>query len=273
MRPLWKGSLSFGLVNIPVRLYAATENKGISFRYLHSSCHTPLEYRKICPSCNKEVPWEEIVRGYEYEQGHFVILNQEEIASATGEKERIIEILDFVKIQEIDPLYFQKGYYLAPDGPGKKPYALLREAMQETEMIAMATVVLRAKELPAVVRVYREVLSLSTMFYPDEVRLVQDIPDIPREEKVSEKELSMARELIGNLEAPFEPSKYRDKYRAKILEIIEAKVKGKEVAVAPSPEREKVVDLMEALEASVEKTKQQKENGKKKGRKKTVSRA
>lgn len=250
---MWKGSLGFGLVNIPVRLFAATENKELKFRYLHAPCHTPLEYRRTCPTCDKEVPWEEIVRGYEYSKSNFVILNEEEIKAAAGKRDGLIEIRDFINIEEIDPLYFQKGYYLAPDGPSARPYALLQRAMQETGKIAVATLTLRTKESLAVVRTYREVLSLSTMYFPDEVRSWQELPDLPQSVEVREKELQMAKELIESMAAPFEAEKYRDRHREALLELIAARVEGKEIAVAPSPEREKVVDLLAALQASVEK--------------------
>ena len=132
MRAMWKGSLSFGLVNIPVRLFAATESKGLKFRHLHLPCHSPVEYRKTCPVCGREVPWEELARGFEYEKGAFVILDEEEFKAAAGESDHLIEIQDFVRIEEIDPVYFQNSYYLSPDGSGRKPYALLRRAMLET---------------------------------------------------------------------------------------------------------------------------------------------
>lgn len=258
MRPIWKGSLGFGLVNIPVRLYAATEDKGLKFRYLHLPCHTPLEYRKFCSTCETQVPWEEIVRGYEYEKDHFVVLSEEEIESTAREKGKIIEIEEFISMEEIDPIYFQKGYYLAPEITGKKPYALLKSAMVESGRMAVASFVLRSKEIPAAVRVYKNVLMLSTMFYPDEVRPVEQLPDIPAEEDFGKKELEMARQLIDNLAASFEPDKYKDDYRKRVLEIIKAKIEGKEITAAPSPQKEKVTDLLEALEVSVERAKKEK---------------
>jgi DNA end-binding protein Ku len=269
LRAMWKGFLSFGLVNIPVRLFAATEKKDLKFRYLHAPCHTPLEYQKVCMTCKKDVPWEEIVKGYEYEKDHFVVLTEEEIRAAAGERERLIEITDFVKIEEIDPVFFQNSYYLAPDGTVNKPYVLLRKAMLETGRIAVARITLRTKESMAVVRTYRDILSLSTIFFPDEVRSPQELPDLPRGIEIRGKELDMAKELIENLATAFEPGKYHDIYREKLLEVIQARVEGKEVSVAPSPEREKVVDLLEALQASVEKeqTEKGKREEKKRGKK------
>lgn len=258
MRAMWKGSLSFGLVNIPVRLFSATESREIKFRYLHAPCHTPLQYQKICPNCKIQVPWEEIVRGYEYEKDHFVVITEEEIKAAAAERDRLIEITDFVKMEEIDPIYFQNSYYLAPDGPGSKPYMLLRRAMLETGKIAVAMITLRTKESMAVVRNYKDILSLCTMYFPDELRSVEEVPDIRPDMEVRENELEMAKELIENLTVPFEAEKYRDSYRERLLKVIQAKVEGKEVFQAPSPEREKVVDLLEALRASIEKTQDKK---------------
>ncbi|NLJ56070.1 MAG: Ku protein [Firmicutes bacterium] len=260
MRAMWKGSLGFGLVNIPVRLFAATASKELKFRYLHAPCHTPLEYRKTCPTCEREVPWEEIARGYEYSKNNFVVLSEEETKAAAGKKDGLIEISDFVNMEEIDPLYFQKGYYLVPDGPSARSYALLQRAMQETGKIAVATLTLRTKESLAVVRTYGKVLSLSTMFFPDEVRPWQGLPDLPQGVEVREKELQMAKELIASMVVPFTADKYQDRHREALLELIAARVEGKEVAVAPAPEREKVVDLLAALQASVEKAQAGKKN-------------
>ncbi|MEW5919929.1 MAG: Ku protein [Bacillota bacterium] len=257
---MWKGSLAFGLVSIPVSLFSATTTRGLSFRTLHIPCHTPLQYRKTCPHCEKEVPPEEITRGYEYEKGHFVVLSDEEIRAAAGEKEKVIEIDYFANIEEIDPIYFQKAYYLAPEGPGRKPYALLRRAMEESGRVALASIALHNRQWPAVVRVYGDVLSLSTIYFPDEVNAVAELPVTPAPE-LREGEMVMARELIEYLATPFAPEKLRDHYRERLLEIIEARIKGKEIAVALAPEREKVVDLLSALQASVEMARGRKEKG------------
>ena len=264
---MWKGSLSFGLVNIPVKLFAATENRDLKFRYLHARCHTPLEYQKVCPTCKEQVSWEAIDRGYEYEKGHFVVLTEEEIRAAAGPKDRLIEIEDFVALEEVDPIYFQKAYYLSPDGPGKKPYALLREVMMHSGRVAIASVTLRARETPAVVRVYRDLLTLSTMYYADEIRSIELVPDLPGQAEIRQKEFDVAQELVESLKTSFEPGKYQDTYRERLLEVIQARVEGKEVTVAPSPEQEKVVDLLEALQASVERNKRDQKKGKGKGKK------
>ena len=251
LRSMWKGSLAFGLVSIPVSLFSATTNRTLSFRTLHTPCHTPLQYRKTCSHCKKEVPPEEITRGYEYEKGHYVVLTDEEIQTAAGKKDKVIEIDYFTNMEEIDPIFYQKAYYLAPEGPGRKPYALLHKAMAESGRIALASIALHTKMWPAVVRVYGDILSLSTIYYPDEVHAVTELPALP-EPELSEGEVVMARELIEHLAASFTPNKLHDQYRENILAIIEARIQGKEISIAPTPERENVVDLLSALQASVD---------------------
>jgi DNA end-binding protein Ku len=270
MRSMWKGSLAFGLVSIPVSLFPATVSRTLSFRTLHIPCHTPLQYRKTCPHCDKEVPPDEITRGYEYEKGHYVVLSDEEIRAAAGEKEKLIEIDYFANVEEIDPIYYQKAYYLAPEGPGRKPYALLHRAMQESGRVALASIALHTKMWPAVVRVYGDFLSLSTIYYPDEVNAVTELPSVPKPE-LSEGEMVMARELIEHLAAPFTPAKLHDQFRENMLAIIEARIQGEEVSIAPSPLRENVVDLLSALQASVDAARGDK--GKSQGSKRKGARA
>lgn len=254
MRPLWKGSVSFGLVNIPVRLFAATEQKSVHFRYLHEPCRTPVEYRKFCPTCNREVSMEEIVKGYEYEKGRFVVLEESDFARIPAETTRSMAIVDFVRSEEVNPIYYDRSYFLAPAETGEKAFHLLLQAMAEAGMVAIVRIVLRSRQALGVLRVYGDTLALETMFYPDEVRSTAELPAWNRDQKVQENELQMARQLIENLTAPFSPEKYTDEYRRALLEIIEGKIKGEEVVVAPSPERGEVVDLVEALKASVEAT-------------------
>lgn len=254
MRPLWKGSVSFGLVNIPVRLFAATEKKNVRFRYLHEPCRTPVEYRKVCPTCNKEVAMDEIVKGYEYEKGRFVVIGESDFASIPAETTRSMAIVDFVLAEEVDPIYYDRSYYLAPGETGEKAFQLLLQSMAEAGMAAIVRIVLRSRQALGVLRVYRDSLALETMFYPDEVRPTTELPAWNRDLKMQENELQMARQLIENLTASFSPDKYTDEYRKALLEIIEAKIKGEEVSIAPSPDRGEVIDLVEALKASVEAT-------------------
>lgn len=246
--------MSFGLVNIPVRLFAATEKKSVRFRYLHEPCRTPLEYRKICPTCNKEIAMEEIVKGYEYDKGRFVVIEESDFARIPAETDRTIAIVDFVRSEEVDPLYYDRSYYLAPGETGEKAFQLLMQSMDEAGMVAIIRIVLRSRQALGVLRVYRDSLALETMFYPDEVRPTEELPHWNRDLKVQENELAMARQLITNLTAPFSPEKYTDEYRAALLEIIDGKIKGEEVFIASAPEKGEVIDLAEALKASVEAT-------------------
>ncbi|MBI2874812.1 MAG: Ku protein [Firmicutes bacterium] len=254
MRTLWKGSISFGLVNVPVSLYTATENKTVKFRQLHKECHTPIQYQRVCPTCKREVGWEEIVRGYEYEPGRFVTITEEDMEKIPGEATRTIDIVDFVDLKEIDPIYFDRTYYLSPAEPRSKAFNLLRQAMDRTGKIAIARVVIREKQHLCTVRVFGPVLALETMFWPDEVRPTEQIPTLPVEVPVQDRELDLAVHLVENLAGPFVPDKYHDEYRTELLAMIEAKVAGEEVHVAPEPEAAKVVDLLEALRQSVERT-------------------
>lgn len=262
MHTMWKGSISFGLVNIPVKMFSATEDKDIRFRHLHKECGTPVKYTKTCPTCNREVQMEEIVKGYEYEKGRFVIINEEDLDSIIPETRKTIEILDFVSLEEIDPIYFDRTYFLSPHETGDKPYTLLREAMSKTGKIAIAKITIRSKESLAAVRLYQNCIVMETIFYPDEVRAVEHVPGLPGKIELNESELNMAVQLIENLATEFDPGKYHDDYRSKLTELIHAKIEGEEIQEAPeAPRLGKVVDLMAALQASIEATKQ--ETGKK----------
>ncbi len=254
MRPLWKGSISFGLVNIPVRLFAATEQKNVRFRYLHKPCKTPVEYRKVCPTCNKEVAMDEIVKGYEYEKGRFVVVDESDFARIPAETTKSIAIVDFVRGEEVDPIYYDRSYYLTPGETGEKAFQLLLQSMAGAGMAAIIRIVLRSRQALGVLRVYGDSLALETMFYPDEVRPTAGLPSWNRDHSVQEKELQMAQQIIENLTASFSPEKYTDEYRKALLEIIEGKIKGEEFFTAPLPEKGEVIDLVEALKASVEAT-------------------
>lgn len=254
MHTMWKGSISFGLVNIPVRMFTATEEKDIHFRQLHKKCHTPIKYRRTCPACEEELATEEIIRGYEYEPDRYVILEQEELDAIAPETKRAIEILDFVNLEEIDPIYFDKSYYLSPNETGDKAYVLLRKAMAATGKIGIAKIAIRNKETLAAIRVLNNCIVMETLFYPDEVRAVAQVPGLPEKENVGEKEMQMAAQLIENLASPFDPANYTDEYRENLKEMIQNKIEGREIQEAPPAPRAKVVDLMEALKASIEAT-------------------
>ena len=263
MRNIWKGAISFGLVNIPIKLYTATEAKDIKFNFLHRECKTPIKYEKVCPACKKELGPGDLVRGYEYEKGRYVIIEEEDLEKIPLSTLKTVEILDFVSLKEVDPIYFVKSYYVAPGELGAKPYRLLLEAMKETGRIAIARLTLRQKESLAVLRAYGNSLLLETIFYPDEIRSAAMIPELQQEAVIHENEMKMAVSLIDNLTAPFEPGKYKDDYREALMQLIHAKVSGEEIVVPAQPETAKVIDLVEALRASIEAAQKEKRPPKK----------
>ncbi len=266
MQTMFKGAISFGLVNIPIKMFTATEDRDIRFRQIHKKCHTPIKYKKICPLCNEEVTPQDIVKGFEYEPEKFVIVSEQDIESAKTEVQaRTIEIVDFVSLSEIDPVYFDKTYYLSPQpevSASAKAYTLLREAMNRSGKIAIAKVTIRNKQTLCVLRVFGEVVVLETIFYPDEIRPVSEIPALPVGLETDEREMEIAKQLIDNMTAKFDASKYTDEYREALQKIIEAKIQGREVVTPPEAPESNVIDLMEALKASIEKT-QKKEPGRK----------
>lgn len=257
MHTMWKGSISFGLVNIPIKLHAATEDMDIKLRNLHKKCHTPIKYEKICPHCEEAVKEEDIVRAYEYTKGKFVVLEDDDLEKLRMEKEdKAVEIIDFVRLEQIDPIYFAKSYYLSPHEGGGKAYSLLRKALEEAHKVGIARITIRSKEQLAVIRVYENVLVMETIHYPDEVRNAADVPNIPSVEKVSDKELNTALLLMEQLTSEFQPEKYSDEYRKALMELIEEKQKGKELAAPAAKETtSNVTDLMAALQASIDRTK------------------
>ncbi|PUB09562.1 Ku protein [Paenisporosarcina sp. OV554] len=262
MHTVWKGSISFGLVNIPVKLHTATENKDIKLRQLHKECNTPINYQKVCSGCKKEVQSEDIVKAYEYSKNKFVVLDDEELEKLKKENEdKAVEIIDFVKLEEIDPIYFERSYFMAPDSGGGKAYSLLRKALMESGKIGVAKIMIRSKEQLAVVRVFEELLVMETIHFPDEVRSAKDVPNIPSEPAVVQKELETALMLVDQLTTTFEPEKYTDDYRTALMELIEEKKTGKQTVTATEKQStapSNVTDLMSALQASLDKTKKKK---------------
>ncbi|MEK3819871.1 Ku protein [Cytobacillus sp. FSL W8-0315] len=257
MHTMWKGSISFGLVNIPIKLHSATEDKDIKLRNLHKECHTPIKYEKTCPVCEVEIKNEDIVKAYEYTKGKFVVLEDEDLEKLKQENEdKAVEIVDFVKIQEIDPIYYNRTYYMSPGDGGGKAYSLLRKALETSEKVGLAKIIIRSKEQLAVVRVYENTLVMETIHYPDEVRKAADVPNVPAEDKVTDKEIDTAIMLIDQLTTEFKPEKYNDDYRTALLELIEAKRTGKDIVTPVEKEpAANVTDLMAALQASIDKTK------------------
>lgn len=258
MHTMWKGTISFGLVNIPVKMHAATENKDVKLRQLHKECQSPIKYEKTCSVCDREIKNEEIVKAYEYAKNKFVVLDEEDLEELKKEQtEKAVEIIDFVKLEEIDPIYFEKSYFLSPDEGGSKAYGLIHTALKDTGKIGVAKMMIRSKEQLAVIRFYENVLVVETIHYPDEVRSIQDVPNIPEEIKTVKKELDTAKMLIEQLTTTFEPEKYKDDYRTALLDLIEDKKQDKDQVVSgkSKPKPDNVTNLMDALQASLEKAK------------------
>jgi DNA end-binding protein Ku len=247
---MWKGAISFGLVTIPVAVYPATEEKTLRFNQLHDEDHGRIRYKRVCELDGEEVPFEHIVKGYEIEKDRYVILEDEDLDKVPVESSRAIDMVEFVDEDEIDPMLYKKSYYLVPEETGVKAYALLREAMSQDGRVGIAKVSFREKEHLAALRFKDRVLVLETMFWPDEIRAAEfDVLD--KEAKVRSQEIEMARTLIDNLSAEWNPEEFTDEYREALLAIVEAKAAGQEIEVIEEAEPAKVVDLMEALKASV----------------------
>ena len=252
-RPIWSGSISFGLVNVPVKLVTATAPKDVRFHQLHREDGGRINQKRVCSLCGQEVDYSEIVKGYEVRKGEYVVVEPEELEALAPEASRVIDIEEFVELSAIDPLFFEHSYYLVPDGPAAKPYALLVEAMEGTGKAGIGRFVLRTKEYLAALRPRDGVLVLSTLFFADEVVEATEFEvRTTKDTKPTERELDMARQLVSTFSADWDPAKYKDDYREKVLAMIEAKAAGNEIAVPEEPERPApVVDLMAALEASL----------------------
>ena len=255
-RAMWKGAISFGLVSIPVAVFPATEEKSLKFNQLHDEDMGRIRYQRVCEVDGEVVPFEHIVKGYEVEKGQYVVLTDQDFDAVPVESNRLIDIVQFVDAEDIDPIYYKKTYYLVPEESGAKAYALLRQAMSEDGRVGIAKVSFRDKEHLAALRFKDSVFVLETMFWPDEIRAAE-FEEIEKAERSKPRlqEIQMAKTLIDNLTDDFKPQEFTDAYREALLSIVEAKAEGKEVEAAPEPEPTKVVDLMEALKASVEATK------------------
>jgi DNA end-binding protein Ku len=249
-RAIWSGSIGFGMVSIPVKLFGATESKDISFNLLHAKCGTRLKQLRWCPTDEQEVPWSEIVRGYEYAKGQYVTLTDEDFEKLPLPSKHTIELSAFVKEDEIDPVFYEKSYHLAPDERGEKPYALLIRTLEKKGLTAIATITIRKKEQLCALRPKDGALMLETLFYPDEIRAEpeMDLANV----KITDRELDMAFTLIDLLRKPFDPEEYKDNYREALSQLIEAKLEGRDVVQAPPSREGKVIDLADALRRSVE---------------------
>ena len=270
MRAIWKGAISFGMVTIPVKLYTATESKDVRLRMLCKEHEAPIQEKRVCTDGGEELAWDDLVRGFEVSKNEFVVLEPEEIEAAKPESSTTIDIGDFVEASEIDPIYFEKTYFLEPTDVGAKPFSLLRQALEETDRVAIARVTIRTRERLATMRTYEDTLTLETMYWPDEIRSTGSL-DLPEgaEAKVRAKELDMARSLVESLADRFRPESYADEYRTALEELIEQKMRGETTRAKRRKPEPKVIDLMDALRASVEQAKGDgKGSGKKPARKK-----
>jgi DNA end-binding protein Ku len=252
-RSIWRGAISFGLVNVPVKLYSAVSKKTVRFNQLHDADHARIQQKRVCSQDGEEVPYENIVKGFEIAPDRYVVITPEELDALDPAKTRAIDIEDFVDVAEIDPLYYEHPYYLLPDTGAAKAYKLLLEALRDTNKVAIARVVLRTKEYLVAIRPAGDVLTMETMLFADELIGADGLDELPDADvKATERELSMARQLIEAQATEFDPTKYRDEYRERVLELIERKAAGEEIAPRP-PERDEgpTPDLMAALEASL----------------------
>jgi len=249
-RAMWKGAISFGLVTIPVSVYPATEEKTLRFNQLHDEDGGRIRMKRVCSIEGEEVGYEHIVKGYEYEKDRYVILTDEDFEAIPVESSRAIDIQQFVDLEEIDPMQYKKSYYLVPEETGAKAYALLREALNRSGKVGIAKVSFRDKEHLAALRFRDEAFVLETMYWPDEIREA-DFGGVDVSAKVRPNELEMAQTLIDNLTADWDPAEFKDDYREAMLRIVEAKINGEEIEIVEPEPTAKVVDLMDALKASV----------------------
>ena len=245
---VWKGHLTFGLISIPVRLFAAARGERISFNQLHKVCHSRLKQPLMCPTCNRTVERSEIVKGYEYEKDQYVLFSEEELDKIEPPSARTMEILEFVKVNEIDPLYYDSSYYVGPEEGGVKAYQLLMQAMKEAGYAAIAKLTMHQREHIVVIRPGDKGLALHTMFYSSEIRAAESVPT---DGELKDQEKKLAYQLIESLAAPFEPQKYHDAYQDNVKAMIAAKLKGQEVTEVTQPHLAPVIDLMEALKKSI----------------------
>jgi DNA end-binding protein Ku len=252
-RALWKGSIAFGLVNIPVELHTAVRDSRPRFRMLHADDKSPIKFERVCAREGKPVAWEELVKGYEYQKGRFVVLTKEDFQHAALEKSRTVDIRNFVKGDEIDDRFFETSYYLTPAKGGERAYALLREAIRETGLVGIATIVLREAQHLAALEVKKDAMVLTLMRYAEELVDTSEF-SFPTAKDVRKPELQMARTLVENLADTWDPSQYTDEYRANLMKIIKAKMKGKEpkLEAVEEPQQAEVVDLMERLRQSLQ---------------------
>jgi DNA end-binding protein Ku len=258
VKSIWNGAITFGLITIPVRMFSTVEEKSLRFNQLHAADNGRIRYKRTCSKCGEEVSWDEIVKGYEVEKETYIVFTEEELERLPSDSIRSIDIVAFVPLDEIDPVYFQRSYYLAPEPTGRKAYALLEQALGQSRRVGIAKVTLREKEYLATLRTRDGIFILETMYWPDEIRTAA-FEELENPPEVRAQELTMAETLIESLSDHFDPTAYVDTYRLRLEEAVAAKLEGHEIAVAPEEAPTAVVDLMEALKASVDAVRAQKD--------------
>jgi DNA end-binding protein Ku len=246
----WKGYLTFGMVSIPIRLYPAARSTRIEFHQLHRPCHTRLRRPLFCPTCNRIVEQSEVVKGYEYEKGQYLLIENQEIKKLAPDKGETMEISEFVPLAEINPLYYDSSYYAVPEKPGQRAYSLLVRTMEDTGKIALATIVMHQREYVVAIRIHDHGLTLHTLYFADEIRELAEYGKTETTE-VKPEEVKLAKELVGNLTAHFKPEKYHDEYKAKLQQLLTARAKGKKISVVSERKLAPVVNIMEALKKSL----------------------
>ena len=258
MRAIWKGSISFGLVNIPIALYPATRREELKFRLLREKDLSPVNYKRVAEKDGKEVPWDQIVKGYEYEKGKFIVLKDEDFQRVDLEATQTVDIQDFVEVEEIDPIYFYKPYYLEPQKGGDKAYTLLRDVLKDTNKVGIAKVVIKTRQYLAGVKAKDQALVLELMHFAEEL-MAADKLKVPKKIEPGKREMDMAKSLVENMSAKWNPEKYKDDYREALMDVIEEKVEsgGKEIEEKPKPKKapSKVIDLVAVLQQSLAESK------------------
>jgi len=248
---VWKGTLSFGLLAIPVKLYTAARSQRMNLHQLHKVCHTRLKQPLYCPQCNRQVERSEVVRGYEYEKGQYVVVNEEDIKKITPRSSTVMEIVAFVKQEQIDPIYFDASYFMLPDKDSEKPYALLLKTLEDSNRVGIATVTMHQREYTVFIRPRKNGLTIHTMYYANEIREVAGYGQAEEDVKLKPAEIKLAEQLVESLSQDFKPEQFHDKFQENLKALIEAKQKGKTVVAEQKPGPARVIDMMEALKKSL----------------------
>jgi DNA end-binding protein Ku len=256
---VWKGTLTFGLLAIPIKLYTAARSQRINLHQLHKVCHTRLKQPLFCPHCNRKVDRSEVVKGYEYEKGQYVIVTEEELKKITPRSSSVMELVAFVKQDQIDPIYFDASYFMLPDKEAEKPYTLLLKTLEDSERVGIATVTMHQREYTVFIRPRKNGLTVHTMYYQNEIREVAGYGKAEKDVKLKPAEIKLAEQLVESLSTDFKPQQFHDKFQDNLKALVEAKQKGKEVIAEEKPKPARVIDMMEALKRSLAQSESEKQ--------------